>query len=439
MTGPNLRPYQETGRDWLAKRTRGILGDDPGLGKTGQVLTAAQKIRSMRTLIVPPAHLQSNWMKEIAKFWTGPYRAEIVDPARLHVQVKTEFPLFLIASYERASLSRHLLMQYGFSLMVCDEAHYLKNPESGRTRAVLGDLDDPLDRGVASIAERMWWMTGTPMLNDPSELWTAARSNGVTSLNYLDWKATFCETVWTPKYGDRIVGGKNMDLLKSGLSRIMLRRKKRDVLKDLPPLSIESLALDVDTQLLRELATMRRNLPTPPVGADDDEVLRWFAKNELHWAAYQHKCGLAKADSAALWIKDYITNGGGPLVVVARHLGVLDRLKEAIPGSMVVSGRISQRKRQDVVDMFQRGEVSTLLGQIAAMGTGYTMTAASTMLLLEPSPVPAENIQAIGRIDRFGQENPTTVYVAHAAGTSDEQTARAVRRKMRMLAGLNLE
>lgn len=438
MTGLVLRPYQQTGVTWLTSKGRALLGDDPGLGKTAQAIVAAEQQQARRVLVICPAHLRSNWRAELAKTWAGPYRCVTdTSPAVIKDALLTKLPLWLVLSYEAVVQLQHFLAVYNFDVIIADEAHYLKNPESGRTRAVIGD-SVVRTVGLRDRAAMFWWLTGTPMMNDPSELWASAYSCGVTNLSYADWCRTFCRYVWTPKYGERIVGAQNEDLLKGGLARYVLRRRKRDVLTDLPPLSIEPLALDVDTAVLRVLAKTRRNFTPPPEGASDDEVLAWFKENELHYAEYHRKCGVGKAGAAARWVNDFLL-GGEQIVVVAQHLDVLEMMASLIPGAALMTGRASADARKRIVDNFQAGNIRVILGQMQAMGTGYTMTAASTMLIVEASPVPGNNVQAIGRIERIGQRHPMTVYMAHAAQTSDELVARAIRRKTKMIAGLNLE
>ena len=142
MPAKTLFPYQQTGAQYLAANVRAILGDEMGIGKTGQAAVAAEMVGAQRVLVICPASLRVNWAREFKDFCdTQPAQLEIV-------------------SYNKAVDRAEELSSQVWDLVICDEAHYCKNKDSKRTIAALGL--------IGSKALRLWLLTGTPMPNNPS-------------------------------------------------------------------------------------------------------------------------------------------------------------------------------------------------------------------------------------------------------------------------------
>jgi len=398
-----LYPYQQEGVAWLAnpERAHKLLADDLGLGKSAQAITAAVKAGVRAAAIVCPSSLIENWHREI-KLWS-------------QAAIK-----WTVVSYDMAA--RGALDGQTFDLLICDEAHYLKNKAAKRTLAIYGK------NGIARRSRRVWLLTGTPTPNNPSELWThlaalapdtiPARTAG-KPLAFWSFVDRYCKTVDTG-FGVKITGGRNLGELKERIAPFVLRRRKEDVLTDLPPITFDTLPVAATP---------------PPIDAEDyarisralERGIDGLAEIAPHIAQLRRLTGLAKVEGVRKWVDYFLEGSDRKLVIFAYHRDVIAQLSD-IPGSVTVHGGTTDR--QKAIDAFQLGEARVFIGQITAAGTGLTLTAASDMLFVESSWVPAENEQAAMRIHRISQRSACSVRVAMIPRSLDEQIAEACVRKM---------
>lgn len=426
-----LFPYQITGAKFLAERGKALLADEMGLGKSAQAIEAVSLCEqnsnndcpaNWKVLIVSPASVVENWKREIARFGS---------------------PAFLwdVRSYDKAA--RGDVGQHDeWHVLILDEAHYLKNHKAKRTKAVFGEKCDGVG-GLVERAKHVFCLTGTPMPNNASELWPMLRAvmpqtipGRGKPLTYWGFVNRYCKTR-DNGFGIQIVGTKNAGELKAALAPCVLRRKKDEVLTDLPPIRFDELALDGKIVLPQDCADEVKRVHAA-LEKDGFDGLKAIAP---HVAQYRRLCGLAKVDSVVGWIKEQLEGGLEKLVVFAHHRDVLDAIESAfhlIDVSVCrINGSVSVDERQREVDRFQTQSTYPLfLGQIQAAGTGITLTAASDALFVESSWVPAENEQAAMRIHRIGQRNACLVRFATIAGSIDAQIQRAVMRKTQDIAKL---
>jgi SWI/SNF-related matrix-associated actin-dependent regulator of chromatin subfamily A-like protein 1 len=399
-----------------------LLADDPGLGKTFQAIRAADSRKAKQVAIICPASVIGTWHAEIRKYRTSDW-------------------YFFVTSYERACRQDydHLTVNRWDALII-DEAHYLKTLTSGRTKAVYGfTAEDGLQRlpAIIDCADAVWLLSGTPMPNDPSELYphlralaphlvTGERSGKIWSI--FQFIAAFCETK-NNGFGHKIVGARQEAKLHRKLEGFMLRRRKADVLKDLPPLRFGEVAVEGDLSALppEEVAIVQKALERGGFDALKDVA--------GHVGKLRRLTGLAKLPATIAWLKDWLAGSTGKIVVFAYHKDVIAGLRDALgKQAVVLDGSTPVAQRQAVVDRFQQDpRVRVFIGQMTAAGVGITLTAASDMLVVESSWVPAEIQQATQRIHRIGQKESCLVRFAHVEGSIDEDIQRAVARKVRMI------
>lgn len=413
-----LYPYQTEGAEWLASRPAGLLADDCGLGKSPQAITAAKHLKAETVVVLCPASVVENWKREFAKFWPG-------------------FTGAVVRSYDMAV--RRGIDIPAFDVLIADEAHFLKSKDAKRTRCVFGERCDGVG-GLVERAKNVFCLTGTPMPNNPGEIWPMLRALAPEAIEingrpaaYWTFVNRFCRT--EENYLGHIVikGGKNIGDLKTRISPFMLRRKKDDVLPDLPPLTVSTLAIQHDASdstlgSTEELRTVRAALERGGLDA--------LAQIAPHVAQLRRATGLAKVGATARWIVDQLDGGMGKLVVFAHHrdviVGLAGALRAADVKTVWIDGSVPQGERHEVVDRFQKDEkTQVFIGQITAAGTGITLTAASDLLFVESSWVPAENEQAAMRIHRLTQKNACMVRFATLAGSIDERIQEACARKMK--------
>lgn len=432
-------PYQVAGAQFLAVRRTAYLADDPGLGKTAQVITAADMVGAQRILVLCPASLKENWLREFSKF-------SITDrPTRIpstRQQVSRTGALVCAVNYDIAvdvALHTHLAEQE-WDLLVCDEAHALKTPTSKRTRAVLGQ------KGLFRQARRTWLVSGTPAPNHAGELFPALASlhpAATRGYEYDTWLRHYCHVV-PGERGPRVMGHRpEIHELKAHLKDFLLRRRRAEVLTDMPPLQIARLTVTneaalaavngvEETSVPDELRAILRDESLP------DEMLDQIDETAL--STLRRLAGEAKAHALVGQVADELDGGLSKIVLMCWHRSTMDILEKGLGRYGVARIDGSTKNRQEQVDKFQDPKYSTecrvFIGQIQAAGVGHTLTAAHSMLIVEPSWVPGDNVQAMLRIHRIGQDRGCLVRFVALAGSIDEAIMSVAERKARLLAEL---
>ena len=426
----DLFPYQVVGANFLASVKRGLLADEMGLGKSAQAIAAAKDVGARYVTVICPASLCENWRREFRRFWPD-FSGELY-----------------VVSYNKAETLNELVGKTHattpFDVLILDEAHYLKNHKAKRTKAIFGPKCDG-DGGLVSRAAHVFCLTGTPTPNNPSELWPMLRAVMPDSIKrdtgkpfaYWPFVEKFCVTQDTG-FGIKIVKGKNLPELKQRIAPFILRRKKEDVLKDLPPIRFDTLALEgkFPREASAEAVAVAEAL-------EKDGVAGLKALGP-HVAQLRRLTGMAKVPAALEWIDDFLNGSDSKLVVFAHHKGVIAALGQSLSegptssqGFVTVDGSCTSDERQEAVDQFQNSAaVRVFIGQIQAAGTGLTLTAASDVLFVESSWTPSDNQQAAMRVHRIGQRNACLVRFAMLAGSIDEDIQRAVMRKTSDIAKL---
>jgi len=208
---------------------------------------------------------------------------------------------------------------------------------------------------------------------------------------------------------------------------VMLRRLKAEVLPDLPEISFDPLYVEGRIGVAGPEAELVREA----LAKDGIDGLKRIAS---HVATLRRLTGMAKVEPVVEWVKEWLEGCDRKIVLFAHHREVLSALSEGIAklgyGGEGISGDTPAASRQIAIDRFQNDpRYRVFIGQNTAAGTGITLTAASDLILLEASWVPAENAQIAGRIHRIGQRNGCQVRFATLAGSIDEDIQRAVARK----------
>lgn len=423
-------PYQIEGSRFLAGKKRALLADDLGLGKTAQAIRACAEVTTCYDFsvgVVCPASLRENWYREFGRFWP----TDVFCP-----DLKVE-------SYDKVR-SGCWRDRY-FDVIILDEAHYLKSRDSKRTEAILGPGCTGALGALIESVPYVFALTGTPTPNNSAELWPLLRAlapdlilgkNG-KPMNYWQFAMKFCDVV-DNGFGMQIKGNRNTEKLKEMIAPFYLRRRKQDVLQDLPSITFDTLPLTNEIA-----AKALRGVDQTPEAARIAECLDGgigdLSSISPHVATWRRHTGIAKAPAVAEWLREWIDGGGDKIVVFAHHRDVLDHIAQSFaPGVLVsLSGDTPPAARQAAIDAFQNNPgVKIFLGQIQAAGTGITLTAASEVLFAESSWVPSENTQAAARIHRIGQKNACLVRFATLAGSLDERIQMVAARKAREVAEL---
>jgi SNF2 family DNA or RNA helicase len=425
----SLYSYQRDGADWLARTPRALLADDPGLGKTATVLTAAAKAQAHRLLVICPTCVLWNWQREVDK-WAPYRRVQVIDKGSTELDPEADTVVVTHGLLLSDALRERLIAAH-WDAVVLDESHFFRTRTAKRARHFYGE--------VAPKVERVWLLSATPMPNDASELWTMAVGLGKTARSFHSWRSHYCATAWSP-YGDhvKVVGNRNADELRNEIAPWVLRRRKADVLRDLPPRRFETVALRCE-KMPHEIELLTDEIPSDLVRALRDESTAEQAFEVLgssrEFAAFRRLCGLAKAGAVADLLAVELDSGLHKVVVMAHHGDVVHYIAQRLAkfGAVIVTGATSAGARRAAVDEFQRGDARVFVGNIVAAGTGVTLTAASELVFAEMSYVPGENVQAADRIHRIGQRDSCRVRFVSLDGTLDESLVGVLSRKTQMI------
>lgn len=423
-------PHQEAAVTWLARHPRAGLFDEPGLGKTASAIMAHERVQGARMLVLCPTVVAENWRREV-RMWSD-RTVQVIRTGRdkvRHTEQTVIVPHSLLLSHPlRAQL-------VGFDTCVLDEAHLMRNPNAKRTQAFyLGE------NAVCRRPSRVWLLTGTPMANNPVDIWTAlagaspGRLRDVTTqrlMTYARFRDRFCITRPTGfGRGVKVVGLQNTEDLRTRLQGFYLRRTK-DVL-DLPPVRHTTVTVALD-----EVPPALAALESPFVGITDPDDLLAAMQASGSFAEWRHWCGMAKVDAAAELVDNDLQGGTLKIVVAAYHLDVIERLQDRLVdySPVTIVGALSMSERQRNVDAFQSdARVRVCILQLQAGGVGITLHAASQVVLVESSFVPGDNQQVADRVHRIGQRNSVLVRHVALAGSIDEVVAEVLARKSAMIA-----
>ena len=456
--------YQRAGIAYAMSRPRVLIGDEMGLGKTIQALGLINADPSVKNVLVCcPSSLRLNWQREAQRWLVRKFQFWVVDEA----SPPPEMVNFVIVGYPRLSGApgkavHAALMARNWDLVVVDEAHFCKNPKSQRTIAVLGKAgkkgkggapDEPKIDGLNDRARRAAFLTGTPIPNKVIEIQPLLSVLCPQEFgNFFAFAKRYCDARQV-QAGRNLVwdfsGSSHLDELQERLRlHVMIRRLKADVLTELPPKRRQLVvfprtdAVDAEErewaphaaeiEALKERAEMAR-------AAEDEEsyeaAVAQLAEAEkvafTEIAAVRHAVALSKVPLAIDHLHELLDGGVGKVIVFAHHKDVINALCAEFDGECVrLTGDTAMADRQAAVDRFQSDPSCRLFfGNLLAAGVGITLTAASTVVFVEGSFVPAEMSQAEDRAHRMGQKSTVLVQSLVIDGSLDQRMMEIVTSK----------
>lgn len=399
-----LYPFQEEGRDFLFAHSSALLAHEQGLGKSIMAITAFDKLNAVKVLVVCPASVKYNWQREIEK-WSGYWRnVQVLEGRYARIErwadvVITNYDLLLSPAIAEQ------IKNMKFSVGIFDEAHYLKTPTSQRTKAIL------LRGGVASRCVFKWFLTGTPVLNRPVELYPLLKAAAPELIRphttFNSFAKRWCGGHWRQNgFGGEFwaKGATNIEELNERLTKsgFMLRRLKSEVLDELPEKTYQILPISTSGLGKSRFLTWSKS--------DARRVnLSKLEPGEL--ARFRHDLAIAKLPTVISHVKDMLEEKE-KIVLFGFHRDVLERLEHEFKAfnPVLVYGGVSAQDRDTRVNTFQSDPACKLfIGQITAAGTGITLTAADTAIFAEISWTPGEIFQACDRIHRIGQKNAVLI------------------------------
>lgn len=423
--GEAYLPYQDAGIRYMGHQLRNGLpavmcADEPGLGKTIQGIGVANYCGHERILVVGPASLRLNWLRELMTWHVYNQGIRVISSGKDEpVEGKSH-----IVSYELA----HRVQGIRHDLVIVDEAHKLGNPQTRRTRITIGSRRN--NRGLVHKTPAVF-LGGTPFPNGKPHQGYPVLSQCVPqvvdSMNSFQFMEQFCTYIVDDDGEYYVTGSKNEQELYVRLrgSGFMLRRLKRDVLKDLPPIWYKLVVLPstgATAQVVdKERPFIEREIR--PLG-----ILPGEASPEL-----RREMGEAMLPQCVEYTRNLLDSGVEKVLVGVYHKSVAAMAKEGLQAycPLVVTGDTPMHKRQGIVDQFQeRSENRVFIGNMEAAGVGYTLTRARDAILYEPSYVPGDNSQFIERTHRVGQKYNVTAHLMVAENSMGARILASAARKM---------
>ena len=430
---PVLRPYQREGVEWLWKlsemRMGGVLADDMGLGKTLQSL-AFIVARGGPSLVVCPSSLVQNWLEESAKFAPELEAVAIEGPARAETLEKSSAADLLVTSYALLRLDIDLYRERNFKVVILDEAQNIKNPEAQVSRAAF-----------QLKAEHRFALTGTPMENSVTDLWSIM--NFVLP-GYLGDRSRFADRFEKP------LARGNEPRLQRRLSRrlrpVVLRRLKEQVAKDLPQ-KIEQVRYCELSKTQREVYQSLLEEGRRMIAGSEGGQRRMLALTAL--LRLRQACcdlrllNLPDVDEQNGSVKmqelsgllDEAVEGGHRVLVFSQFVQMLQGIVPVLADRgfefCYLDGQT--RNRGDVVRRFQDSAIPVFLISLKAGGVGLNLTGADTVIHVDPWWNPAVEAQATDRAHRIGQKRVVTSYKLIARDTVEEKILALQERKREMI------
>lgn len=483
--GLSYLPFQRAGIAFALERRDTLIADQPGLGKTIQglgVINNAPNVKNV--LLVVPASLKINWAKE-AKKWirkelgltigTAHSKAETIIDEEGTKKSITKYiwpddPVVII-NYDMLERYHDNIRSRTWDVLICDEAHVLKNEKATKTKQVLGYEGKRRSEKVEPIPALLRiFLTGTPILNKPLDMWPMISSFGYEKVfgNWVRFIKKFCAAFETPWGHWDTTGTDNLDQFQELLrTTFMIRRLKADVLKELPPKRRQIVTLPSEglTRIVKkEKQIFLDNLKNLMIlnGDKTEEDFREFTDAELrdlidnihertkdfsdendfdnyeatHFEAIAHareEIGLAKIPMMIEYIKSLVETEEKVVVLVV-HREVAHRIANAFEGSVKFIGGMSDKEKNLSVETFQTDpNCKVFVGNINAAGVGITLTESWNLVMGELCFVPALLEQGEDRIHRIGQKDHAVIHYLIVSGSLEERLMEIVLQKLEMI------
>jgi len=412
---------------------RALLADEMGLGKTIQALQYCFNHPEKRpVVIVCPASLK--WVWEIEASLHFNIRSEVLNGRTPPKKGLLDNNPFIILNYEILAAWLPYLLKLKPQILLVDECHYIKNKGTRKNPVVRTKAVKQLSKKIPHIIA----ISGTPLTNRPSELYTTLNLIRPKEFkSFIRFAFQYCKPSKRP-WGWEYKGACNLAELHRKLNRLMMiRRLKKDVLKELSDKTRIVVPLDIENRKEYDEAL--------------NSFIKWLTKKSITKAKKAEKAkklvqlGYLKRLSSELkmkgvldWIDNFLEEDSGKLVLYAVHRKIIKQIYERYKKiAVVVDGSVTGKKRKLAVRSFQKNKkVRIFIGNIKAAGVGITLTASSTLAFVEMDWTPGDHTQAEDRIHRIGQKNAAMIYYLIAKGTMEEDLCELIQKKQRTLSAI---
>lgn len=425
---PDLRPYQVEGSRRLQALPAGILGDDMGLGKTPQLIALLKDVKATCALVVGPSVSKGVWARECKKWGSH------LSPTILSGTGSFRWPRqgeMVVTNYDILPMSRRAIQRSREAgktidpslaippnpprgmIVIGDEAHYCKSNKAERTQAMRGICKEAVKAGG-----RCYALTGTPIKNTPIDLYHILDTFQILPYTFQNYP-TFVKEMGGVGSGRDLIWFGPSERAKKILETYMIRRTQAEVLPEIPPRTDSEIYVELSSVDRKEIEKIIASAGWT-VKDITPETFHQFLSNE-HMMRARACLAAAKVQAAMEWC-DEAEACNEPVVVFSQHREAVKRIGSR-KGWAIISGDTSSTERTRIEDAFQAGKLNGISANIQAGGVAITLTRARMMLFIDKAWTNADNRQAVGRILRYGQDRPVTIYSAIADHPLDERIA----------------
>jgi SWI/SNF-related matrix-associated actin-dependent regulator 1 of chromatin subfamily A len=419
--GGELKPFQRAGVSYLLSQRRAFLADEQGLGKTIEALAALEADGAYPAIVVCPASLKLNWLRELEHWLPGRSARALAGTGAVEQVPAADVT---VVNYDILAARLDELRALAPRALVLDESHYCKNAAAKRTQAAQ-QLAGAVPRDGLVLA-----LTGTPVMNRPLEL--------IAQLRIIGRLGDFGSGA---QFGRRFRGADAHLRLHWHLrARCFARRLKADVLPQLPAKTRAVVPIELDNEpeyrlAERDVVAWLQSQPLDLGELDAKVAAALRAERLVRLNALKLLAARGKLHAALAWIHDF-RSSGERLVVFARHREIQRAIVERFPDALHILGEDTHVQRDAALRAFQapdRDENQLIVCSIEVAGQGLTLTRSSNVAFLELDWTPAKHDQAEDRCHRIGQQDAVNVSYLLAADTIDETIAKLLERKRSLI------
>lgn len=421
-------PHQVEGFNLVAGHTKALIADEQGLGKTAESLYISDYYKASgwvkKCLIICGVNsIKYNWLREIQIHTSQ--QAILIEGSEgkrltlIQQWCNSDDVYYAIINLEAIRKPSILYaLKDKADVIICDEIHKAKNARSQQGRA-LCELRAKYQIGL----------TGTPIDDKPEDLYNILRWFGLERRRFIDFRNQYCNV---DRWGT-VSGYKNLNQLKRQLQSVMIRRKKADVI-ELPEKIRKTEVVELSKRQKKVYKEMLHAIyyDLDAIMNLQNPLSRVFHLREVTSGIYCDWKENAKLLRVRELIEDEIIPDGKKVIVFSKYEKVALIYKEALSAlnSAYITGSVTVQNRQSEVDRFQTDDgCKVCIGTIGAMGTGITLTAASTVIFVDKEWSVTANVQAEDRAHRIGTKEPVTIISMVAKDTIDEHVEEILEEK----------
>lgn len=429
-----LRLFQREGIDRIHQMNgRCLLADEFGLGKTIQILSYLKESKHWPAIIVCPAPLKLEWQNQawehtrlVCHLLYGE-RPSGMDKRTAYEAAVNEHRLLIINYDILRHWTKFLKLQIKPQFVGLDEAHAVGNIAAQRTQ---------LTRILCKDVPHVIVATGTPITNRPWELYPLLNIlDPVTYNSPFTFGTRYCES--DKQWGRwKFSGARQLRKLHRSIKPLMIRRLKRDVLTQLPPLEWNVVPVEISNS--REYQKAEKDLIGWLMQYDKVAAFKAKAERRVRFIHLKKLAAQLKLQSVKAWVDSFLEESESKLLIGAWHVRKPPVLPEIYGWhqeiSRMVHGGMGSKQREKNVESFKKDpKVRILAGQIKAMGQGHNIPEAQDVMLAELPWTPGACLQFINRAHRLTSTGSVRAWFLVAAGTIEETICKIIQQKAGIL------